>query len=49
MAEGIETRRHLAILQDLGCTYGQGYLWSPAEPAGDLATTLFGTQSSPVR
>ncbi len=33
VAEGIETQRHLAMLQDLGCAYGQGYLWSPPVPA----------------
>jgi EAL domain-containing protein (putative c-di-GMP-specific phosphodiesterase class I) len=40
VAEGIETRQHLAILQDLGCTFGQGFLWSPARPPVDLAPTL---------
>jgi diguanylate cyclase (GGDEF)-like protein/PAS domain S-box-containing protein len=33
VAEGVETPQHLEILQDLGCHYGQGYLWSPAVPA----------------
>ncbi len=28
IAEGIETEEHLEILRDLGCTYGQGYLFS---------------------
>jgi len=37
VAEGIETRRHLAMLQDLGCAYGQGYLWSPPVPADQAA------------
>jgi diguanylate cyclase (GGDEF)-like protein/PAS domain S-box-containing protein len=37
VAEGIETPRHLAMLQDLGCAYGQGYLWSPAVPADQAA------------
>jgi EAL domain-containing protein (putative c-di-GMP-specific phosphodiesterase class I) len=35
VAEGIETQRHLSMLQDLGCAYGQGYLWSPAVPANE--------------
>ncbi len=35
VAEGIETPRHLAMLQDLGCAYGQGYLWSPPVPAAE--------------
>ncbi len=30
VAEGIETTRQLEELQTLGCTYGQGYLWSRA-------------------
>ena len=29
-AEGIETEAQLAMLQDLRCDYGQGYLFSPA-------------------
>jgi diguanylate cyclase (GGDEF)-like protein/PAS domain S-box-containing protein len=41
VAEGIETRQHLSMLQELGCAYGQGYLWSPAVPAGDLVHQLF--------
>jgi diguanylate cyclase (GGDEF)-like protein/PAS domain S-box-containing protein len=40
VAEGIENRRHLAILQDLGCAFGQGYLWSPALPAAELSPRL---------
>lgn len=28
VAEGIETPEHLAVLQQLGCDYGQGYLFS---------------------
>ncbi len=44
VAEGIETHQQLTMLQGLGCTYGQGYLWSPAVPAGDLAPTLFGSR-----
>jgi diguanylate cyclase (GGDEF)-like protein/PAS domain S-box-containing protein len=40
VAEGIETREHLELLQRLGCDFGQGYLWSPARPAVDRAPTL---------
>jgi EAL domain-containing protein (putative c-di-GMP-specific phosphodiesterase class I) len=40
VAEGIETRAHLDILRNLGCNFGQGYLWSPAEPALDRAPAL---------
>ena len=32
VAEGIETRSHLQLLQGMGCGYGQGFLWSPAVP-----------------
>jgi diguanylate cyclase (GGDEF)-like protein/PAS domain S-box-containing protein len=42
VAEGIETRAQLAILTDLGCEMGQGYLWSPARPADQLAPMLLG-------
>lgn len=34
--EGIETSDHARIALDLGCDYGQGYLWSPPVPAGDI-------------
>ena len=35
VAEGIETRTHLEMLQGMGCGYGQGFLWSPAVPPQD--------------
>jgi diguanylate cyclase (GGDEF)-like protein/PAS domain S-box-containing protein len=41
VAEGIETRGQLAVLQGFGCRYGQGYLWSPGRPAAELDPTLF--------
>lgn len=31
--EGIETAEHATIARDLGCDYGQGYLWSRPVPA----------------
>jgi diguanylate cyclase (GGDEF)-like protein/PAS domain S-box-containing protein len=40
VAEGIETRGQLAVLQSFGCRFGQGYLWSPGRPAGDLGPIL---------
>jgi diguanylate cyclase (GGDEF)-like protein/PAS domain S-box-containing protein len=40
VAEGIETRGQLAVLQSFGCNYGQGYLWSPGRPAADLESML---------
>ncbi|MCF7995891.1 MAG: EAL domain-containing protein, partial [Chromatiaceae bacterium] len=40
VAEGIETQAQLEILQDLGCDWGQGFLWSkPVPPA--LAADFF--------
>jgi diguanylate cyclase (GGDEF)-like protein/PAS domain S-box-containing protein len=36
LAEGIETREQLALLSNLGCEFGQGYLFSPAVPAQEV-------------
>ena len=36
IAEGVETAGQLAALQRLGCTWGQGYLWSRPVPAEEL-------------
>ena len=33
VAEGVESEEQLAVLNELGCRYGQGYLFSPAVPA----------------
>ena len=38
IAEGIETPQQAAELQKLGCTIGQGYLYSPPKPAQELFT-----------
>jgi diguanylate cyclase (GGDEF)-like protein/PAS domain S-box-containing protein len=35
-AEGVETEKQLAALQELGCHQAQGYLWSPAVPAEQI-------------
>ncbi len=40
-AEGIETADDLALLQQLGCLAGQGFLWSPGLPPEQL-TALIG-------
>jgi EAL domain-containing protein (putative c-di-GMP-specific phosphodiesterase class I) len=37
IAEGVETREQLEILHTLGATMGQGYLWSRALPAEQVA------------
>jgi EAL domain-containing protein (putative c-di-GMP-specific phosphodiesterase class I) len=40
LAEGIETTEQLEFLQALGCQQGQGFLFSPALPACDIAPEL---------
>jgi diguanylate cyclase (GGDEF)-like protein len=40
IAEGVETREQLEILQSLGARMGQGYLWSRPLPACDLEAWL---------
>ena len=40
LAEGIETRTQLQRLQRLGCELGQGFLFSHAVPAGEVAAML---------
>jgi len=33
IGEGVESAEHIALLQTMGCSYGQGYYWSPPVPA----------------
>lgn len=40
LAEGIETKVQLEILRALGCQQGQGFLFSPAIPASEIADVL---------
>jgi Amt family ammonium transporter len=40
LAEGIETRAQLERLRHLRCEAGQGYLFSPTVPAGEVAAML---------
>jgi diguanylate cyclase (GGDEF)-like protein/PAS domain S-box-containing protein len=40
VAEGIETEQQYALLRDLGCDYGQGYLMSRPVPADELRELL---------
>jgi EAL domain-containing protein (putative c-di-GMP-specific phosphodiesterase class I) len=47
LAEGIETQVQLDRLLDLGCDLGQGYLFSPAVPAREVAALL--DRSSGIR
>jgi EAL domain-containing protein (putative c-di-GMP-specific phosphodiesterase class I) len=36
IAEGVETKEQEAVLRELGCDYGQGYLYARPMPAADL-------------
>jgi EAL domain-containing protein (putative c-di-GMP-specific phosphodiesterase class I) len=40
VAEGIERRVQYDALRNIGCDYGQGYLFSPALPANDCAALI---------
>ncbi len=40
VAEGIETPEQLALLQEMGCQLGQGYLFSRAVPIGEAEALL---------
>ena len=38
--EGIETREQAVLAQELGCNYGQGFVWSAPVPRSDVANLL---------
>jgi diguanylate cyclase (GGDEF)-like protein/PAS domain S-box-containing protein len=38
LAEGVETDRQLALLRQMGCSLGQGFLFSPAVPAEEVVS-----------
>jgi EAL domain-containing protein (putative c-di-GMP-specific phosphodiesterase class I) len=40
VAEGIETRKQDALLRQLGCRYGQGFLYSRPAPAEEISRML---------
>ena len=40
LAEGIETKAQLEQLRHFNCELGQGYLFSPAVPASEVAAML---------
>lgn len=46
VAEGIETHQQLEYLQQLGCQFGQGYLFSKPLPAEEIETQFFQTNVS---
>ena len=48
IGEGIETPDHIAILQTMGCMYGQGYFWSRPVPAPDFEAFIAGKAGSGV-
>ncbi|MND07216.1 biofilm formation regulator HmsP [compost metagenome] len=37
VAEGVEVAEQLSVLRELGCEFGQGFLFSPALNAADAA------------
>lgn len=41
IAEGIETQAQLAVLQSLGCDYGQGYLLAKPKPREETENLLY--------
>ena len=45
VAEGVETRQQLAMLQSEGCVQAQGYLFSPPRPAMEIPAILAKLQS----
>jgi diguanylate cyclase (GGDEF)-like protein/PAS domain S-box-containing protein len=49
VAEGIETECQARQLIDLGCRYGQGFLFSPAICAGKVPRLLAGNSPVPTR
>ncbi len=42
IAEGVETLEQLNVLRQFGCDLAQGFLYSPALPAGDLGAFIHG-------
>jgi EAL domain-containing protein (putative c-di-GMP-specific phosphodiesterase class I) len=44
-AEGVETQQQLDLLRALGCNQMQGFLFSPARPAGEIRGMLRGASA----
>jgi EAL domain-containing protein (putative c-di-GMP-specific phosphodiesterase class I) len=48
IAEGVETPEQAQLLRDLGCTFGQGYLWSPPRPPESFLTQVRAQRRRPA-
>ncbi len=48
MAIGVETEDQLKTLQDLGCEYCQGYLFSPPVPIEEIPAVIETLESAPI-
>jgi diguanylate cyclase (GGDEF)-like protein/PAS domain S-box-containing protein len=48
VAEGVETEAQREMLRNLGCTEMQGYLFSPAVPAAEIARLLPGARDKAI-
>ena len=44
IGEGIESPEHVALLQSMGCNYGQGYLFSRPLPTDEFETMMLDRQ-----
>ena len=42
ICEGVETEEQAQFLRDIGCNYGQGYLFSKPIPENDFITKYYG-------
>lgn len=48
IAEGVETKEQLVLLRQIGCDFGQGFLFSPAVPAEAFERLLIESQNGGV-
>lgn len=48
VAEGVETPGQAQLLGELGCTFGQGYLWSPPRPPESFLTQVRAQRRRPA-